>query len=68
MGVVPVVRHTKISAPRTIRQTFVRDEVIGYVRRSRHALRTDDSLSVGQVPGAGLMVLMAAKSLAVCGA
>jgi MoxR-like ATPase len=65
MGVVPVVQAQEIlDARETIRQTFVREEVIGYVRRLLQASRTDDSLSVGASPRAGLMVLMAAKSLA----
>ncbi len=65
MGVTPVVKAQEIlDARETIRQTFVREEVIGYVRRLLQASRTDDSLSVGASPRAGLMVLMAAKSLA----
>ncbi len=65
MGVVPVLRPDEILAARElIRQTFVRDEVIGYVRKLLHATRNDDSLAVGASPRAGLMVLMAAKSFA----
>jgi MoxR-like ATPase len=65
MGVTAVVQPQEILAARdAIRQTFVREEVIGYVRRLLHATRNDDSLSVGASPRAGLMVLMAAKSLA----
>ena len=65
MGVSPVVEPREIlEARETIRQTFVRDEVIGYLRRLLHATRNDDSLSVGASPRPGLMVLMAAKSLA----
>jgi MoxR-like ATPase len=65
MGVQPVVEPKDILAAREmIRQTYVRDEVIGYLRRLLHATRNDDSLSVGASPRAGLMVLMAAKSLA----
>jgi MoxR-like ATPase len=65
MGVQPVVEpHDIIAARETIRQTFIRDEVIGYVRRLLHATRNDESLSVGASPRAGLMLLMAAKSLA----
>ena len=65
MGVSAVVQSHEILAARdAIRQTFVRDEVIGYVRRLLHATRNDDSLSVGASPRAGLMLLMAAKSFA----
>ncbi|HEY1785005.1 MAG TPA: MoxR family ATPase [Pirellulales bacterium] len=65
MGVSAVVHaHDILDARTTIRSTFVRDEVIGYVRRLLHATRRDDALSVGASPRAGLMVLMAAKSLA----
>lgn len=65
MGVTAVVQAPEIVAARdAIRQTFVRDEVIGYVRRLLHATRNDDSLSVGASPRAGLMLLMAAKSFA----
>ena len=51
-------------AQEMIRQTHVREEVIGYVRRLIEATRRDDSLSVGASPRAGLMLLMGAKSLA----
>jgi MoxR-like ATPase len=65
MGVSAVVQTQDIvSAREMIRQTHVRDEVIGYVRRLLHATRNDDSLSVGASPRAGLMALMAAKSFA----
>ncbi len=65
MGVSAVVEPRELlEARETIRQTFVRDEVIGYVRRLLHATRNDDALSVGASPRAGLMSLMAAKSLA----
>jgi MoxR-like ATPase len=65
MGVSAVVQSQDIvSARDMIRQTHVRDEVIGYVRRLLHATRNDDSLSVGASPRAGLMSLMAAKSFA----
>ena len=51
MGVTPVVQAQEIlDARETIRQTFVREEVIGYVRRLLQASRTDDSLSVGASP------------------
>jgi MoxR-like ATPase len=65
MGVAAVVQPQEILDARdAIRATFVREEVIGYVRRLLQATRNDDSLSVGASPRAGLMVLMAAKSLA----
>jgi MoxR-like ATPase len=48
----------------TIRQTQIREEVIGYVRRLLQATRADDSLAVGASPRSGLMLLMGAKSLA----
>lgn len=65
MGVTAVVQPQEMLAAReVIRQTFVREEVIGYVQRLLRATRSDDSLSVGASPRAGLMLLMAAKSLA----
>jgi MoxR-like ATPase len=65
MGVTAVIQPQEIlEARETIRQTFVRDEVVSYVRRLLHGTRHEDSLSVGASPRAGLMVLMAAKSLA----
>jgi len=65
LGVVPVVHPGDILAARDlIRQTFVREEVVGYVRRLLDATRRDDALSVGGSPRSGLMLLMAAKSLA----
>jgi MoxR-like ATPase len=42
----------------------VRDEVVAYVRRLLTSTREDDALAVGASPRAGLMILMAAKSLA----
>jgi MoxR-like ATPase len=51
-------------AQEAIRQTHVREEVIGYVRRLIDATRRDDSLSVGASPRAGLMLLMGSKGLA----
>ena len=53
-----------LQARQTIRATNIREEVIGYVRRLLHATRGDDSLAVGSSPRSGLMLLMAAKSLA----
>jgi len=65
MGVTPVVGAQDIlSARESIRATFIREEVIGYVRRLLEATRHDDALSVGASPRAGLMLLMGAKSLA----
>ncbi len=52
------------AARQVIRETFVRDEVIQYVRRLGRATREDDALSVGASPRALLMLLMAAKCLA----
>lgn len=53
-----------LSARQLIRETFVRDEVIGYVQRLLHATRDDDALEVGASPRSGLMLLVGAKSLA----
>ncbi len=65
MGVEAVVTPEElITARDTIRETFVRDEVITYVRKLVQGTRDDDSLSVGASPRAGLMLLMAAKSMA----
>jgi len=65
LGVMPVIQPGDLLTARDlIRQTFVREEVIGYVRRLLEGTRRDDSLSVGGSPRAGLMLLMAAKGLA----
>lgn len=65
MNVEPVVSPGElIEARQTIRETFVRDEVIIYVRRLVQMTRDEDSFSVGASPRAGLMLLMAAKSIA----
>jgi MoxR-like ATPase len=65
LGITPVVDGDDISKARDIiRQTHVREEVIGYVRRLVEATRRDDSLTVGASPRAGLMLLTGAKSLA----
>jgi MoxR-like ATPase len=65
MGVQPVVSPADIlQARQTIRDTHVREEVIGYVQRLMHATREDDALAVGASPRSGLMLLMGAKSLA----
>ncbi len=53
-----------LSARQVIRETFVRDEVIGYVQRLLHATRDFDALEVGASPRSGLMLLVGAKSLA----
>jgi MoxR-like ATPase len=53
-----------VAARESIRQTLVRDEVIDYVQRLLAATRADDALDVGASPRSGLMLLMAAKSLA----
>jgi MoxR-like ATPase len=64
-GVKPIVEPAQIIEARdVIRKTFVRDEVISYVRKLTHATRVDDNLSVGASPRAGLLLLMAAKSMA----
>lgn len=65
MGVEAVVTPEDLVAARqTIRETYVRDEVIIYARQLVQATRFDDNLSVGASPRAGLMLLMAAKSMA----
>jgi MoxR-like ATPase len=65
MGVQPVVSGDDIrQARQLIRETHVRDEVIGYVQRLMHATRDMDALSVGGSPRSGLMLLTGAKSLA----
>jgi len=53
-----------LEARATIRATGIREEVVGYVCQLLRATREDDLLSVGASPRAGLMLLMAAKSLA----
>ena len=53
-----------LAARSEIRKTFVRDEVVRYVQRLLQATRDDESMSVGASPRAGLMLIMAAKSLA----
>ncbi len=65
MGVNSVVAPQDIVAARQmIRDTHVREEVIGYIQRILSATREDDSLAVGASPRSGLMLLMGAKSLA----
>ena len=64
-GVQTVMTQDEILAARdVIRETFVREEVIHYVQRLLQATREDESLSVGASPRSGLMLIMAAKSLA----
>lgn len=64
-GVQKVMTSDQILAAReVIRETFVREEVINYVQRLLQATRDDESLTVGASPRAGLMLIMAAKSLA----
>ncbi len=53
-----------LAARATIRATQIREEVVSYVCQLLRATREDDLLSVGASPRAGLMLLMAAKSLA----
>ena len=65
MGVQAVVAPQDVHSARvTIQATYVREEVVGYVRRLLTATRDDDSLAVGASPRAGLMLLVGAKSLA----
>ncbi len=65
MGVQSVVTPEDIlQGRRTIRETHIRDEVVGYVQRLLQATRDDDALAVGASPRAGLMLMMGAKSLA----
>jgi MoxR-like ATPase len=64
-GVQTVMTSDDVLAARNeIRETFVRDEVVRYVQRLLQATRDDESMSVGASPRAGLMMIMAAKSLA----
>lgn len=53
-----------LAARAAIRATQIREEVVGYVCELLQATREDDLLSVGASPRSGLMLLMAAKSLA----
>jgi len=65
MDVKPVISPADILQARSmIRETHIREEIVGYVRRLLQATREDDSLAVGASPRSGLMLLMAAKSLA----
>lgn len=47
-----------------VRQTFIRDEIVGYMRRIVQATREHDSLAVGASPRAALMLLAGAKAFA----
>ena len=65
MNVERVLKPADIIAARNeIRNTQIREEVVDYVCRLLQATREDDWLSVGASPRSGLMLLMAAKSLA----
>lgn len=65
MNVQKILRQEDILAARaSIRATQIREEVVGYVCELLQATREDDLLSVGASPRSGLMLLMAAKSLA----
>lgn len=57
-------RDDIIEVRQVIRETHVRDEVVGYVQRLLEATRNEDSLAVGASPRSGLMLLMGAKSFA----
>jgi len=57
-------RDDILQARQIIRETHVREEVVGYVQRLLQATRDEDALSVGASPRSGLMLLMGAKSLA----
>jgi MoxR-like ATPase len=59
-----ISRPDILAARGLIRATHVRDEVVDYVQRMLQATRSHDSLDVGASPRSGLMLLMAAKSLA----
>lgn len=65
MNVQRIVSPNDILAARaTIRETQIREEVVDYVCQLLQATREDDLLAVGASPRSGLMLLMAAKSLA----
>jgi MoxR-like ATPase len=59
-----ISRDEIVAARGLIRSTHVRDEVVDYVQRILQSTRGHDSLDVGASPRSGLMLLMAAKSLA----
>ncbi len=65
LGLTPVVKDAHITQARSIIQrTYVREEVVRYVRQLAQATREDDALLVGASPRAALMTLMGAKALA----
>jgi len=65
MNVQRILKPSDILAARaSIRETQIREEVVDYVCQLLQATREDDLLSVGASPRSGLMLLMAAKSLA----
>jgi MoxR-like ATPase len=65
LGVQPLVPPEAILEARdTIRETFVREEVIRYVARLIQATRDEEAFAVGCSPRAGLLMLMAAKCFA----
>jgi MoxR-like ATPase len=57
-------RDAVMQAKECIRQTYVRPEVVRYVRMLVGATREDPNLLVGASPRAGLILLMGAKSFA----
>lgn len=57
-------REDVLAAKEVIRQTYVRPEVVRYVRALVSATRDDPNLLVGASPRAGLNLLMGAKSFA----
>lgn len=65
LGITPVAgaKHV-LQARDIIRKTYVREELVGYVRRLAAATRQDESLLVGASPRAALMCLMGAKAVA----
>ncbi len=59
-----VTAETLVHAREIIRSTFVRPEVVRYVRQLVTATREDSNLFVGASPRAGLTLLMGAKAMA----
>lgn len=57
-------RRAILDAKETIRNTYVRPEVVRYVQALLTATRDDPNMMVGASPRAGLALLMGAKSLA----
>lgn len=57
-------REAVLGAKEVIRATFVRPEVVSYVRRLVAATRDDPNILVGASPRAGLTLLVGAKSFA----